>query len=365
MDVQTALDRLSSSLLNRITVLPPDLPPPPPYPHADQYVLASLIQKAVRRGSMDIARRAGRQLLAVDPGRLWRRLRVIAVEDIGLGDPAAMIDMVAITSSATLRRRLGSNTAALDNALCIACLAAKERSVDHLHSLAQREPLPDANQDRLRRASDHALVAVLLSSHHDMAERARAAALLAERTDTLTIRQRLERLHPTFQSFRDLGASGDLIAAVQVCTGREGALLPLYLLLAWALHLNGGAASTITQHEPPPAASIDGLPAFGLDPHHTRIGRRAVQLWYRSYLKPPPWTPRQIGMALWNVEAAACDQTLDWPTGLELRRRAYRADLLACDVPEHRHPDLYCWVMTEQDALTSARQAAWRSAIRP
>jgi hypothetical protein len=313
---------------------------------------------------MDIARRTGRQLLAVDPSRLWRRLRVIAVEDIGLGHPAAMIDMIAIASSATLRRRLGSNTGALDHALRIACLAAKERSVDHLHSLAQREPLPDAVQSRLRQASDHALLAVLLSSHHDMAERARAAALLAEHTDAPTVHQRLERLHPAFLAFRDLGASDDLIAAVQVCAGREGALLPLYLLLAWALHLDSGTTGTITRHDLPSAASIDGLPAFSLDPHHTRIGRRAIQLWHRSYLTPLPWTPRQTGMALWNIEAAACDQTLDWPAGLELRRRAYRADLLACGVPEHRQPDLYCWVMAEQDALTSARQAAWRSATR-
>jgi hypothetical protein len=74
------------------------------------------------------------------------------------------------------------------------------------------------------------------------------------------------------------------------------------------------------------------------------------------------WTARQISMALWNVEAAACDKALDWPLGREIRRCAYRADLLSCGVPEDQHEALYIWVIRENSALTCARQAAWRSA---
>lgn len=91
-------------------------------------------------------------------------------------------------------------------------------------------------------------------------------------------------------------------------------------------------------------------------------GRCAVELWRRCYLAPPPWTTRQIGMALWNVEAAACDKTIDWPLGREIHRRAYRADLLSCGVPEDQHDALYLWVIPENSALTCARCAAWRSA---
>lgn len=74
------------------------------------------------------------------------------------------------------------------------------------------------------------------------------------------------------------------------------------------------------------------------------------------------WTARQIGMALWNVEATACDKSLYWPLGREIRRRAYRADLLACGVPEDQHLALYIGVIQENSALTCARRAAWRSA---
>jgi hypothetical protein len=69
-----------------------------------------------------------------------------------------------------------------------------------------------------------------------------------------------------------------------------------------------------------------------------------------------------MGMALWNIEAAACRRRLKWSGGEEMRRRAYRADLLALGLPKDWHEALYMWVLSESSALTCARRAAWRSA---
>ena len=57
-----------------------DLDPPLPFLHADLYLLSSLVQKAIRRGDLLVARRAGHQLYALDKQRLWRRLAVAALE---------------------------------------------------------------------------------------------------------------------------------------------------------------------------------------------------------------------------------------------------------------------------------------------
>jgi len=49
------------------------------------WLAMSLLQKAVRRGRSDLALRAAATLLRDAPDRLWRRLGVIAFEDVGLG----------------------------------------------------------------------------------------------------------------------------------------------------------------------------------------------------------------------------------------------------------------------------------------
>src|SRR5271156_5146030 len=74
------------------------------YDDADVWVLASLLQKAIRRGELEAARRAGYQLLKHDPNRLWRRLMTVALEDIGIGDWVSVAEIAAIATSAEVRR---------------------------------------------------------------------------------------------------------------------------------------------------------------------------------------------------------------------------------------------------------------------
>jgi hypothetical protein len=57
-----------------LTALTVDPEPPAQFPHADPYLLSSAMQKAIRRGNLTVARRAGHQLLPLDRARLWRRL---------------------------------------------------------------------------------------------------------------------------------------------------------------------------------------------------------------------------------------------------------------------------------------------------
>jgi hypothetical protein len=332
---------------------------PPHYAITNVYVLSSLLQKAVRRGELDVARKAGHALLSRDPMRVWRRLCVTALEDIGIGDPDVAADMIGIASYSEIRRELGGNPEALDELLRRACGAVKDRSADHFHSIAERDPETRVSKERLRQASDNALLAVV-ASEKGLIDRTVAAALFhARNAETAALRR--VTLPRIFDLFEDMGAPTPLLAACRLYAWRELDPLPVYTLLAWALAR--GVAETVRSHDRLESPLIDGLPAYGFDPHHTRTGRRAVQLWHRSYLKAPPWSARQIGMALWNVEAAACDRTLAWEPGAQIRRQAYRADLLGYGVPEAQHNDLYMWVIQERDALTSARQAAWRSAV--
>ena len=85
----------------RVRVTDPQvaIEPPKPFEGGEYYLLASLLQKAIRRGEFLTARRAAHHLFQTTPDRLWHRLMVIALEDVGIGDPEVAIQMVALSSS--------------------------------------------------------------------------------------------------------------------------------------------------------------------------------------------------------------------------------------------------------------------------
>ncbi len=61
--------------------------PAPPVPLAvDRYIALSALQKAIRRGHEDLALRAAMNLMIGGPHAIWRRLGIIAFEDIGVAN---------------------------------------------------------------------------------------------------------------------------------------------------------------------------------------------------------------------------------------------------------------------------------------
>ncbi len=49
----------------------------------DKWLASSSLQKAIRRNHVGEAMRAARMLMQIDEAYLWRRLKIIALEDIG------------------------------------------------------------------------------------------------------------------------------------------------------------------------------------------------------------------------------------------------------------------------------------------
>lgn len=82
------LRAFSSEAMGTQTILEP--------PRHDRWLLRSALQKAVRRGQTDTALWVGDQLRALEPDYFWSALAVIAVEDIGFGDP----DLITFSTAA-------------------------------------------------------------------------------------------------------------------------------------------------------------------------------------------------------------------------------------------------------------------------
>jgi hypothetical protein len=73
----------------------------------DPWVASSLLQKAIRRGDVDLAERAAFTLSRYRGRGIWRRLVAIAFEDVGVGSVEALIQSTMACASADWRSLLG------------------------------------------------------------------------------------------------------------------------------------------------------------------------------------------------------------------------------------------------------------------
>ena len=361
------LFRFIADRADELSAISIDTAPPAPFVHADPYLLASAVQKAIRRGDLTIARRAAHQLYALDRQRLWRRLAVVGLEDLGIADIDVAAELIAISTLTAARRLLGGDIPALDIALTRACAAAKDRTGDHLASIISREPLDNMDRVAIRTASPTALLAMLASADLSWTRRLHAAVIASGRSDTVQLVA--PNIGAVFDVLRELGAPALLITTCQAYAARQRDALPILVPFAAVLAATRCTGAPprdpkIVSHDLPPVEMISGWPSYVFDPNWTRIGRRATELWLRSYMMKQPWLPRQVAAALWNAESALCDRTFDWHMSDELRQRAHRADLLARGLPAQHHAELHAWITRERPVLTAARQAAFDSAVR-
>jgi hypothetical protein len=99
---------------------------------ADPWIVSSLLQKSICRGETEIARCAALTLFKHRGSSVWRRLLVIAFEDVGIGSLDVVTTTVAAAGDSAWRKNHGGD---LKLAVYLAGLLAeapKDRSADYL-----------------------------------------------------------------------------------------------------------------------------------------------------------------------------------------------------------------------------------------
>lgn len=132
---------LRKILHQRVEELDRIVPLPRPADPDLKWRYVSCLQKSVRRGHWQSALIAADALLAVDPRYCWRRLKVIALEDVGLAAPVECALVLQAVRDSNFRRKLGERRclAALVDGLAT---AVKDRSLTHLLLLNHNRPPP-------------------------------------------------------------------------------------------------------------------------------------------------------------------------------------------------------------------------------
>lgn len=141
------------------------------YPYVDKWLAASAMQKAIRRGHIKIALSAAFSLLETDREKLWKRLQVIALEDISLSQPDSTRDILRLCSQNQWRRKYLSDDRALRYVIMKLCNANKSRIANDLLCIVNVHPAETEIALEFYKLSNQQLADIYLSSQYSVEHR--------------------------------------------------------------------------------------------------------------------------------------------------------------------------------------------------
>ncbi|QBK30144.1 hypothetical protein [Roseitalea porphyridii] len=321
-------------------------PPRPLNRRVSPWLAASLLQKSIRRGQTQWAMAAADHMLRIDPDRLWRRLLIIAFEDVGI----ANLQLIAQATAATQFRRTYEQRGMAATAVHFMAkeLAASPKcraSDDSYTTIEGSSEISRFMQERFDWPLPD-LMACVMDSQIPIEERTSALwlALGTQQKGVTGLPVRRGQPKATFDLMIDLGWPHTLVEIARAGYAKTGeiicAFIPL-LLADWRSLDDVGDITCPSPQAPrwqvrddaiPPLKTDDafGIPLFALD-QFTREGQWAM----RRFLQGPSETARLVrnhiavderrsvfGLLLFYADSSLLKKRLVWTTGADLRHRA-------------------------------------------
>ena len=296
----------------------------------DRWLAASALQKAIRRGDALTAQRAVRTLYRHDPRSAWRRLLVIACEDIGIGAPDAVISTTSRSANAQARRDAGGDEAAALAKSQLLAAAPKDRSADLLFAIVLHDPALENARSTCRSVSIARRLEFVADPALSLPERALAA------WHSSGVEERGERrvgpgdLGGLMRTYAELGVPERLLEAVSFTLKKTRGPFVLMLPLLWLAA--EGEVELVDSLLPPPSLN-NGVPLYALD-KHTRLGLQAIGRFAREnaeiaqFLSEHAKASREaaLGMAVFYADSALTRPTLHWRHSAGLTAAGVAAD---------------------------------------
>ena len=285
----------------------------------DRWIASSLLQKSIRRSDTQLALRAALKLSDFDRSYTWRRLLIIAFEDVGAADPNAL----SRDSRHRDKPQNGDLSAAKRRSLAYVVTrlaeAPKDRSADYLISAAETHPsLSDVREaclrydlaDRLQIVGDLSqplpvrALALWLSSGIE--------AYKAPRTCAGDLR-RLSRV------LVELGAREELVSSMILAAKRTREPITVLVPLIW-LESQQGQVARVCNEAIPESPVLNRIPMYAFD-MHTRLGQAAIQKLIKEsetlracleQLVPKLAWRKATQMAAFYTDAYLISRRLDW-----------------------------------------------------
>jgi hypothetical protein len=274
---------------------------------ADPWVLTSLLQKAIRRGETEIAKRAANTLFALKGSAIWRRYMIIAFEDIGVGSIDAVVATVAAATDADFRKQCGGPAQVVVVLSGLLAEAAKDRSSDHLVSAWDHPSMVDTWR-AMSGASIEARLSLVFNDDLPLASRAMATRSLCGLSPGQGVPILRSQLTSLLTAFSDKGVPDELIVATEIAALRTREPITVMIPLLWLL-VNNGQVLSIQDCPVPTSPVVRDIPLYALD-MHTRLGGEAIRRLTRENDVVRSWLDQYVPQNRWREYAVMLSKSL-------------------------------------------------------
>jgi hypothetical protein len=335
----------------------------------DRWIASSLLQKSIRRGDAELAQRAAFHLLELDKAAIWRRLIVIAFEDVGAGDLDVLLETVFVAGSSEWRRGCGE-AAALGLATRRLAEAIKDRSGDYLICAAKDHFDLSETCDLCRKTSLEQRLALIADSSQPLAKRAVAAWFASGINWRYDHQVRGGDIRALAGAYRELGADKELANAMVLAAKRAPEPLVVLVPLIW-LELQRSGPISVRSDPVPETKTIAGVPLYAFD-KHTRLGKRAIE---RLIGENKPLRDCIVGflaqgspkkaaeIAAFYADAAPVARRLVWAQSDSLERLGIEADFLAAGLRLEGIEPVQAAMNAALEQLNEIRAELWTAAV--
>ncbi len=326
------LDRLAGEIAAQPSPLPRRM-------RVDRWIASSAMQKAIRRGETEIALRAGYAYWSVDAGSFWRRLPIVAAEDIGVGD-WELVGHVQSTASNPAWRETHGDWRTASFLIGRMSDASKERSAAALVQATLSHPGWAEPCVRLSGCRDDELQELIANPNAPLADRTLAIVYLGGTTRFGPTRLARRGGNPGVlaEALTSAGIPGDLIA---LCPEKPSSASALFLMLPllWS-ELERSQRRSVRSESLDPPQLLGDVPTWALDKHTAR-GKQAIARFYRSapaiaefggrHIRPQS-QPAALEIAVFYAEGVRFRQQLIWDRTAEFASLELEADCAAIEV---------------------------------
>lgn len=338
----------------------------------DRWVAASGLQKGIRRGDTGTALACAKTLLMQDPQRLWRRLAVIGIEDVGIADLDTAAQVLSVSGQKVWRREHGGDELIASYLIAHLCQSAKERSCDDLVAIADLHPDLRKQRLELAYAGTDELRNVISDNSREIGLRALAAWYLAG-TERLPGKQLIPRRgapDDLFCVYEALGISEPLIELCHEAITKTRTALSVMLPLIWLAERGTGVPVCSDLPEVP---VVHGVPAYVFD-GFSRVGRRALTLFLSECVAVRDFIKRQAPRAdrvaltavlVFHAEGGLVDRRLTWSGSEPITREGVVADIVGRGLAIEKVTEALALMRDHMPALHKARDRAAAQAASP
>jgi hypothetical protein len=328
---------------------------------ADPWVISSLLQKSIRRGETDIAQRSALTFVKLKGSAVWRRLMVIAFEDIGIGSVEALIVTVAVSSDSNWRKSCGGDLRLAVHLASVLAEAAKDRSADYLCE-AKDHPGVAGFAHAVANASLERRLSHVRDQALGLPHRAVAALFALGIGAHGEIPRGTSGLNALLTALCELGAPKELVAATAIAAARTREPITAMVPLIWLAART--SKKKVCDCPIPAMVKAGDVPLYALDTH-TRLGREAIWRFAQESMAVRACLARFVPENRWRsaayvaafyVDAAPIARRLVWDQSEALEVFGIERDLVYAGIPVEGIQPLLEVMRTNLDHLNNLRR---------